>query len=123
MTFGILGSSPNPEGDEEMSFEPEDSKEMVREEPVKVEEESFILKEIKEIPTKTRDTPLVEKTRYRIATGLFIALSAIIGLTTVRLLFFSNPLSDQSLDFIKWSVGILGSLFGTAMGFYFGGKR
>lgn len=64
----------------------------------------------------------IDVARRRITYTLLWGLLGIIGLTLIRLLFWPDPLPEQVLDFIKWAIGVLGALFGTAMGFYFGGK-
>jgi len=63
-----------------------------------------------------------EKTRLKIVTWLTFIIATLTIIPTITFLFFPSLIRKDLLDFIKWVVAIITPLFGTAVGFYFGGK-
>lgn len=75
-------------------------------------------------PTKSEVTQIEDTARFYITKGLLLGLLLFIGIVILRLIIWKLPtLPNETLDFVKWAVSILASLFGTAMGFYFGGRN
>lgn len=66
--------------------------------------------------------PHPDTTRAQLTKRLLWTLIALLILPCVVVLLFDEKPIDKLLEFVKWSIGIVSPIFGTAMGFYFGGK-
>ncbi len=66
--------------------------------------------------------PHPDKTRADLTKWLLALLTTLLILPCIVILLYKVKPIEDLLEFVKWGIGIVSPIFGTAMGFYFGGK-
>ena len=69
-----------------------------------------------------KQPPHPDETRDKIISRLLIGVLFLIMLPLITYLAFPSAVNDKVLEYAKWGVSVILPLFGTAIGFYFGGK-